>query len=709
MKDKRGFTLIEVISVLVILGLLATIVVTQYATTIRESRHNLNEEQKSRLVEVAKNVSLNNKSCLEIAKDSPDGVKITFDQMKQNGYIANNQLKNLEDSTALNDCVIITWDEAYKKFEYTYSEQANCSRAQSCLVTAESEKVIISSFYMGEGNVNYTNQRNVTYYIRYSTSITAEYCVTLGNEASCDWKKLSTSSTSVSGNLSLPNVENIVHLYIRNSNKNIIASIDDTITVDSAAPTCFWRTPTKSYIRNGSSTEIVLSCNDISGIKNAELLSSAIEVSNSTLVSVSDAVVTTNGNSKEFKFTVYGLEGNGSVNLTLNSGIISDTSGNFNASTYTSGVIQLDNVAPTGNVTIGTGDSNYTNNERITLNFSNVSSDVEKMCVSNSSEGNCSYVSYTPTYNWILSGAEGSKTIYVSLVDRAGNALNKSVNIHLDKISPSCRITPSASNSNIKNGAYIDYTIKCVDENQMASNSAIDTSMILVNNFGDSRVSVSIVDTTVLGTKVRVQAVSGNGKTIVTLKENSVYDAAGNGNRTLDFANVTVDNIPPFNNSIVLNHNSTITHLRGLTVGISSELKNEGGGYYCLSLTNNVNSCNEWVSYSDNGSILVGSSKGTYNVYAFFKDLAGNTTTTSVSDSIKYDPDAISCILVENGNEILINTSNQTILADLPYSPDMINWNNNRVLLKEDDKFGYFSYIKDNNGEINYCELNIEN
>ena len=70
MNNKRGFTLIEVISVLAIMGLLATIIVASYMTLIKSSRKGLNEEQKSRLVEVAKNVSLNNKTCLELAKNA---------------------------------------------------------------------------------------------------------------------------------------------------------------------------------------------------------------------------------------------------------------------------------------------------------------------------------------------------------------------------------------------------------------------------------------------------------------------------------------------------------------------------------------------------------------------------------------------------------------------------------------------------------------
>ena len=703
MNNKRGFTLIEVISVLAIMGLLATIIVASYMTLIKSSRKGLNEEQKSRLVEVAKNVSLNNKTCLELAKNATDGVKITLDQMKKNGYIANNQLKDLEDDTLLNSCIVITWDEVYNKFDYAYSEE--CSKPQSCIVTAESEKVIVSSFYVGESNTNYINQRNANYYMRYSASITAEYCVTLGNEASCSWKKLSTSATSVTGNLNLTDIENVVHLYIRNSNKNIIAAIDDTIIFDSAAPTCVWKAPTKSYVHNGSSTEITLRCSDVAGIKNVELLASAINVSNPSLASVSDAVVTTNGTNKEFKFFVYGLEGNGDVTLSLNPGIVSDTSGNFVSSGYVSSTIYVDNVAPTGDVTIGDSGGRYTNTERVLLRFSNVSSDVEKMCISNYSEGNCTFVNYAPTYTWTLNDTDGVKTIYVSLADRAGNVMNKAISIHLDRVQPNCIATPTSNNFNLKNGSYIDYVINCTDNNRI-TNTTLDTSMILIDKQGNSDATVSVVGSNQQGTTIRVKALTGNGKAIVLLKANAVYDEAGNGNSITEIANVVVDNIPPVNNSIAINYNSTITHLRGTTISLNSELRTEGG-YYCLSLNSNVDNCTTWNNYTSIGTFNLGSTAGTYTLYAFFKDLAGNVSSTAVSDSIKYNPDAISCILTLQGDTIYINYSDPSKLADLPYSVDMVEWTSNNSLSRQPNKYTYFSYIKDKNGEINYCDLNL--
>ena len=716
-KDKKGFTLIEVISVLVILGLLATIIVTQYSLVIRESRKSLNEEQKSRLVEVAKNISLNNKSCLEIAKNSADeGVKITLDQMKNNGYIANNQLKNLEDSTALNSCVIIKWDENYNKFEYEYSE--SCDSARTCMVTAESEKVIVSSFYVGEANTNYTNKRNVDYYVHYSSSINAEYCITLENEASCSWKKLSTNSTTLGGNLNLNNVENIAHLYIRNSNKNIIASIDDSIIFDTASPVCSWGAPTKSYINNGSSTEIVLSCSDVAGIRNVELLASAININGENLVTLSDAIVTNKGTGKDFKFVVQGLTGNGNVTLSLKSGVISDTSGNLVNTEYSSGRIYVDNIKPEEFIiTVGDSNNRYTNSDTVTLNFSNVSSDVRSMCISNSSVGNCEYTTFASTVaNWHLTGDSGEKTIYVTLIDEAGNTRSSSVQIIQDTMPPTCQVSTGSSVSNfyLKNGSYIDYVITCSDNSgHIANNVSFSTSNFIVNNIGDNNVSLSVFNHTSTGATLRVQALNGNGKTIVYLAANSVYDLAGNGN-ILDLDNdkaiarVTIDNLPPYDNGVLINYGATKTHLDSLTITLRSSVR-EDNGFYCL--TDNPSTCDEWNSYPINSvaAFNIRKVKGEHTVYAFYKDRAGNMSMEAASDSIYYDSEALYCSLTLDNGSILIRPSNVNNLASEPYSTDGNAWTSENRLALIDGQKSYFTYIKDLNGDTNYCETVLSN
>ena len=704
MKNKKGFTLIEVISVLIILGLLASIVITQYATTIRDSRKRLNEEQKSRMVEVAKDISLNNKKCLEIAKDNPSlGVKITLDQMYKNGYIANSEVKDLEENVILNSCVLIKWDTVYSKFDYEYS--TDCNSAKTCAIAAESEKVIVSSFYLGEGNTNYTNSRNVNYYMNYSSSIYAEYCVTLENEANCNWKKLDNNASIASGPLTLTGIENVAHLYIRNANKNVISSIDDTIVFDNEEPTCVWKNPSRPYISSDYSTELVLSCNDIAGIKNTELLASSLTY-DENLVSVSNATISTVGTTKEFKFNVYGQSGNGTVKITLKPNVLSDNSGNILTSSKTSDNIYIDNVKPNGEVTIGDSNSQYTNTENVVLHFSNVSSDVDKFCVSNYETGNCSFMNYTSTYPWTLSTSDGQKTIYVSFADKAGNVTKKTVTIYLDKVAPNCLVTTKASSHqsayNLKNGSYVDYLVNCTDRNSVPNN-VINNSMI-TTSVAD-KVETSIVSSSSEGTVVRVKAKTGDGRVKVYLSQGMIFDVAGNGNRLTEIANILVDNTIPYNNKISLNFNSTITHLRLAIVDLDSDVKAENG-YYCLRLVDNVSSCGDldWQEFSISPTIQLGSTEGTYTVYAYFKDLAGNISTTAVSDSIKYSPSAVSCVLMEEANSFNIATT-ATNLASEPYSIDGTNWTNSNVVPKISGIKYYRAYIKDQNGDTNYCEI----
>ena len=96
------------------------------------------------------------------------------------------------------------------------------------------------SFKLKDSNnkVNFTNKSSVKYYLNYTSSINAEYCVTLGNEASCTWQKLSMTKNSAEGNINLVSGVNIAHLFIRNANRNIIATINDTINYDIEAPSC---------------------------------------------------------------------------------------------------------------------------------------------------------------------------------------------------------------------------------------------------------------------------------------------------------------------------------------------------------------------------------------------------------------------------------------------------------------------------------------
>lgn len=696
--NKKGFTLVEMIGVLIIMGILASIVTVQFSQIIKENRKKLNEEQKSRIVETAKNITLNNKSCLTKASNEEKGVKITLDQMKKFGYISNKDLKNLEDNTILNSCVVVKWDASYSKFLYEYND--TCPEVESCIIGSESEKVVVSSFKLKDSNnkVNFTNKSSVKYYLNYTSSINAEYCVTLGNEASCTWQKLSMTKNSAEGNINLVSGVNIAHLFIRNANRNIIATINDTINYDIEAPSCNWLSPTKTALNNNSIAEITLNCSDISGISNLELSANQIKISNN-LISLSDAIVTENGNNKQFKFVITGLDGNGDVYLEIDS-FITDNSGNMLNSSVRSSTIKIDNIKPTGTVTLSGDikDNLYTNNSHVTLKVkvdTDAGSPVESVCISNI-ENNCTnYRKLQETYDWVLSSGDGDKNVYVTFKDMAGNTNQVTVSIKLDQIKPYCLVKPVINKQALNKDSYVDYTINCADVMAIGEYHITTSDLALTSDLA----TAEVIEDTGNGAVIRVKAQAGDGKVTVYLNPNVISDKAGNYNDRITIADsLIIDNTPPINNSITINYRANITERNIIVVSLSSDLDR---GYYCLSLEKSSTNCN-WIDYSRLTSYTLPNKKGNYTVYAYFKDLAGNVSVSGVSDTINYDPDAITCYITVNNDQLLINSQFKS-LNSLPYSWDGENWSLNNQSPITTSNF-YRAYIKDINNNINYCE-----
>ena len=700
-KDKKGFTLIEVIGVFIILAILATLATVQYASTVNKGRERLNAEQKSRIVETAKNISLTNRNCLTQAKNDPVGVKISLADMKKYGYVANTLIKDLEENVVLESCVIIKWDQEYSKFNYEYSD--TCPEINTCLITPETEKVLVSSFYLGDGNPSYINSQTISYHLKYSSSINAEYCVTLENEASCNWKKLDLNNTDVSGTLTLENTENIAHLYIRNSNKNIIVSITDSVIYDTKTPTCTWLSPSSRYVKNGSDIDVTLRCQDEAGIKNTELLKDNIIISNESLASITDATIVESGSSKDFKFSLTGLAGNGNVTLQLKSDTISDNSGNVVSNVITSGSITVDNIAPNGTVLVkndANSGSIYTNNETIELKISDVSSDIDSVCISNIDNNCTGWQDYVDTYNWMLQTGDGAKTVYVSLRDKAGNVNQKNTVLYLDKTAPTCTITPYNHPANfyyqLKEGNYVDYSVTCTDNLAIADNILTTANLSKDNQFLEAEVISSDTNRAI----IRVTAASGNGTTNVFIRANSLKDKAGNSNsKTIPIVTLITDNIPPYNNSVLANYGANITNNRLAIMTLNTDSID---GYYCLTLTDSAQDCT-WNRYYKTGNISLGNAIQEYTIYAFFKDLAGNISQESVKDTIKYDPDALSCNLVVEDDKMKITSSYKSLDAN-PYSWDNNVWSSNNEKALSSSVVIYRGFIKDIEGNINYYE-----
>ena len=111
MKNK-AFTLIELLAVIVILGLLATITTPNIINVINVSREKTYSRQISLIEEAAERWAVDN---MQIASSKN---KISVSELKTEGYLNKNEVKNPKTKTEMDGCVFITKDNNKYKYEY---------------------------------------------------------------------------------------------------------------------------------------------------------------------------------------------------------------------------------------------------------------------------------------------------------------------------------------------------------------------------------------------------------------------------------------------------------------------------------------------------------------------------------------------------------------------------------------------------------------
>lgn len=117
---KKGFTLIELICVITILGLIALIAIPTVNTMINSSKEKALQEQINLIEKTAKNYMTRNYNALP----SRDGGSscVSIEQMKQAGFLSDEDIKNpTDEAKTLTGSVKVVWEK--NKYTYTYSEK----------------------------------------------------------------------------------------------------------------------------------------------------------------------------------------------------------------------------------------------------------------------------------------------------------------------------------------------------------------------------------------------------------------------------------------------------------------------------------------------------------------------------------------------------------------------------------------------------------
>ena len=118
---QRGFTLVELIAVVAILGLIALVVYPAVGSVIRNAREETYKDQVDVIIKAAKEWSVKNATKL-----SDDGsiYSLPVETLTTEGYITNDEVKDPRDSSKnLEGVVEIKYNSDTKSYEYTYNDE----------------------------------------------------------------------------------------------------------------------------------------------------------------------------------------------------------------------------------------------------------------------------------------------------------------------------------------------------------------------------------------------------------------------------------------------------------------------------------------------------------------------------------------------------------------------------------------------------------
>lgn len=118
---KRGFTLTELLGVIVVLGLIALIIFPSIAKSIKSSRKKLYNEQVNLIVSNARRWGVEHSNLLP-----SNGIYyLSLNDLIASGYVSQKEIKDPRDESTMSGCVIIYYEEESKQYQYRY-EEASC-------------------------------------------------------------------------------------------------------------------------------------------------------------------------------------------------------------------------------------------------------------------------------------------------------------------------------------------------------------------------------------------------------------------------------------------------------------------------------------------------------------------------------------------------------------------------------------------------------
>jgi type IV pilus assembly protein PilA len=117
--NKKGFSLVELLAVIVILSIIALIAYPIIGNTINNSKKKVQKEQYNRILGAAKNwVTANSISANRC---------ITIDELMNGGYLEKGNIEDPVTGGYMNGAFNITWNDGTNQYTYVYYTGTDCT------------------------------------------------------------------------------------------------------------------------------------------------------------------------------------------------------------------------------------------------------------------------------------------------------------------------------------------------------------------------------------------------------------------------------------------------------------------------------------------------------------------------------------------------------------------------------------------------------
>lgn len=122
---KKGFTLVELLAVLTVLGIIALISFPIVTKQINESKEKSYKNQVKTIIDASKRWAFDNANELPYEDTDFDSITVYLSTLQSNGYLQSGTVIDPRTEEVMNGCVEITYDIEFAQHEYDYIKECD--------------------------------------------------------------------------------------------------------------------------------------------------------------------------------------------------------------------------------------------------------------------------------------------------------------------------------------------------------------------------------------------------------------------------------------------------------------------------------------------------------------------------------------------------------------------------------------------------------